>query len=142
MNQSMIESRARDSVTEAEVADVRTSARITVRARNRSPVHRRNEPITVGIPVPRRFCTDVACLALSDGRSARLPLQARALDRWPDGSVRWVLLDFQATASGPEGAELYVSSTRTPSSLAFPRRVVVNKSGRGARSIRGSPHSI
>src|SRR5262249_26448261 len=29
-------------------------------------------------------------------RGAAVPLQAQPLARWPDGSVRWLLLDFQA----------------------------------------------
>jgi hypothetical protein len=29
-----------------------------------------------------------------------MPLQARVLERWSDGSIRWVLLDFQASVTG------------------------------------------
>ena len=53
-------------------------------------------PVTCGIPWPRGALRELARLALSDARNRRVPLQARALDRWPDGSVRWILLDWYA----------------------------------------------
>jgi hypothetical protein len=42
-------------------------------------------------------------LRLADGEGVQQPLQAEATDRWPDGSVRWALLDFRATV--PSGRE-------------------------------------
>ena len=53
-------------------------------------------PVSCGIPWPRGALQELASLALRDSRDRRIPLQARALDRWPDGSVRWVLLDWHA----------------------------------------------
>ena len=55
-------------------------------------------PVTCGIPWPRGVLQDVARLALRDSRDRPIPLQARPLDRWSDGSVRWVLLDWHAEA--------------------------------------------
>jgi hypothetical protein len=60
-------------------------------------------PVTCGVPWPRGALPDVARLALRDVRGRPVPLQARALDRWLDGSVRWALLDWQAET----GAEPY-----------------------------------
>jgi hypothetical protein len=37
-----------------------------------------------------------------------LPLQTRVLDRWPDGSVRWVLLDWQADVNAPTTYQIRV----------------------------------
>ena len=61
---------------------------------------RHREPVTCGVPWPRGLLHDPARLYLSgpDGRAC--PLQVRALDRWPDGSVRWALLDWQADVRG------------------------------------------
>jgi len=59
-------------------------------------------PVTTGVPWPRGALPDPARLALRDAAGDAVPLQARTLDRWPDGSARWVLLDWIAdTASGP-----------------------------------------
>ena len=58
------------------------------------------EPITVGIPMPRGLVTEPRQIALVDGDGKPVPLQALPTERWPDGSVRWALLDFQANGAG------------------------------------------
>ncbi|HEX5473151.1 MAG TPA: polysaccharide deacetylase family protein [Vicinamibacterales bacterium] len=58
------------------------------------------EPLTIGVPFPRGVCPEAAALRLwSEG--APIPLQTAVLDRWPDGSIRWALLDFQAAGRTP-----------------------------------------
>jgi hypothetical protein len=58
---------------------------------------RTGEPVTVGIPCPRGVIVDPCELSLRPSADrATVPLQAAVLDRWADGSIRWVLLDFQA----------------------------------------------
>jgi hypothetical protein len=54
------------------------------------------EPITVGVPLPRGVVKDPGRIALVDDEGAMVPVQALPMERWPDGSLRWVLLDFQA----------------------------------------------
>jgi hypothetical protein len=66
---------------------------------------RRNEPITVGVPFPRSWCRDVNELSLVSIEGIAVPLQARVLDRWSDGSLRWALCDF--VASAPAGRSIY-----------------------------------
>src|SRR5437870_8775376 len=53
-------------------------------------------PASASVPLPRGRVQspDKLWLAAPDGHAAAL--QARALERWPDGSVRWLLLDFLA----------------------------------------------
>jgi len=55
------------------------------------------EPITVGVPLPRGAVDDPRRIGLVGDDLAMVPLQALPTDRWPDGSIRWALLDFQAT---------------------------------------------
>ena len=64
---------------------------------------RRMEPVTLGVPFPRGTCREPDDLVLTDDRGEIVPLQARALDLWSDGTVRWALIDFQATCS--DGAD-------------------------------------
>ena len=52
-------------------------------------------PVTMGVPFPEGCLLDPEALRLSCDGTA-LPLQARTMLSWPDGSARWVLLDFQA----------------------------------------------
>jgi hypothetical protein len=63
--------------------------------RGRGP--RSDEPVTIGIPLPSGFAKDPRSLTLFDFSKDFRPIQVRALDRWTDGSVRWALVDFQAT---------------------------------------------
>ncbi len=69
-------------------------------------VRRSGEPVTCGLPWPPGAVAEAADLRLLDATGVERPLQARALDRWPDGSVRWSLLDWLADS----GAELRVEA--------------------------------
>ncbi|MBM83459.1 MAG: hypothetical protein CMJ78_23110 [Planctomycetaceae bacterium] len=54
-------------------------------------------PITSGIPLHRGVLFDAEATTLVSAEGDEIPLQTEALSRWPDGSIRWLLLDFQAT---------------------------------------------
>ena len=57
------------------------------------------EPLTVSIPFAAgRIQNPQQLMIQSDGRS--WPCQNRALSRWPDGSVQWLLTHFQADLPG------------------------------------------
>jgi hypothetical protein len=76
-----------------------------------TPARRIREHVTTGIALPRGQCRDAADLRLrrtTDGRV--LALQARVLERWSDGSVRWALLDFQEDIEGSAPLELVVGT--------------------------------
>ncbi len=61
-------------------------------------------PVSAGMPFHRGTLRDPSTLRLSDIRKDRgIPLQAQCLSRWPDGSCRWVLLDFQSDAAANVG---------------------------------------
>ena len=51
-------------------------------------------PVTTGVPFPQGSVHDVSSLRITDG-SGVAPVQGRILSRWPDGSARWALLDWQ-----------------------------------------------
>jgi len=59
-----------------------------------SGVERRAWPVTSGVPLAEGVVADSSCVRLRlDGKE--LPLQTETLSRWPDGSIKWLLLDFQ-----------------------------------------------
>ncbi|MBY0456212.1 MAG: glycoside hydrolase family 127 protein [Gemmataceae bacterium] len=67
-------------------------------------------PVTTGIPFPRGALPDAQHLRLQDASGKPVRLQSRALDSWPDGSARWVLLDWIAEAgAGPYRLEVGTS---------------------------------
>jgi hypothetical protein len=64
------------------------------------PSRRRGEPIGVGISCPRGSVSRSERWVLTDERGRPLPVQTTVLDRWGDGSVRWLLAEFQANVEG------------------------------------------
>lgn len=76
--------------------------------------------VTSGVPLPRGRVLDPAALAVVDEASGvRLPAQWRTLCRWPDGSVRWALLDARTPLDADETVTLAIGpSPRSPDALA------------------------
>jgi hypothetical protein len=69
-------------------------------------IRRINEPVTVGIPLPKGQVFSPADIALYNARNERIPEQSEVLARWSDGSVQWVLLDFLANVA-PKATAAY-----------------------------------
>jgi hypothetical protein len=61
------------------------------------------QPERVGVPLPRGIVHDPAGLGLLNTAGDPVPLQTHVLAHWPDGSVRWLLLDFLAQPSDDAG---------------------------------------
>jgi hypothetical protein len=64
---------------------------------------RRGEPIKIGIPLPAGGAFSPADIELDPPFRLASALQVRALDSWPDGSIRWALVDALAD-TGTDGA--------------------------------------
>lgn len=58
-------------------------------------VDREGFPLTVGLPFSAGALWPKDGLAVTDSAGKSLPIQSRVLESHPDGSVRWLLLDFQ-----------------------------------------------
>jgi PcRGLX-like N-terminal RIFT barrel domain len=96
--------------------------------RRRSP--RRREPVTFGVPLPRGAFEDSRPWLLVDDSGRAFPVQARPLDRWPDGTVRWLLVDSQIDAPG-EGATAFRLVPGLDGPCALPPALLVEPSGQG-----------
>ena len=77
------------------------------------PSHRRDtartaEPVTFGVPLPKGLIADPAGWRIRSGSAGWSGVQTRVLDRWVDGSARWVLVDAQVNlgSDGRDGLEL------------------------------------
>jgi exo-rhamnogalacturonan lyase-like protein len=57
------------------------------------------EPVTMGVPFPAGLLRDASRLGLADEDGSAVALQALPTERWPDGSVRWALIDFCSTGA-------------------------------------------
>jgi len=71
-----------------------------------SGVERTAWPVTSGVPFAQGALTDPNTTALFGPDGKEIPLQTEALARWPDGSVRWLLLDFQLDLAPKESKSL------------------------------------
>jgi hypothetical protein len=60
-------------------------------------------PITCGVPMPPGMLTDVSAVQLRDHADRDLLAQAKAIGWWPDGSVRWLLVNAIAPAGAKPG---------------------------------------
>jgi hypothetical protein len=89
---------------------------VTVPTDQRGLVERRKEPLTFGVPLPRRaVAKDASWSAVSaDGRER--VVQTRTLDVWPDGSPRWILVDTEVDAPAASPFQLRVRTGATPES--------------------------
>jgi len=52
------------------------------------------EPVTIGVPFPAGAVRDVRHIGLRDEHETPVTVQVVPTEAWPDGSVRWALLDF------------------------------------------------
>lgn len=57
-------------------------------------------PALVGMPFAQGTVARTSDLRLFDAASKPVPLQADLFSRWPDGSVKWATLSFQAHSTG------------------------------------------
>ena len=74
--------------------------RLTVTDRDGQP--RSEWPLTRGVPLPEGAVGETGELMLAGPGGDAVPVQLRPLARWPDGSLKWVLADFQADVDGGE----------------------------------------
>src|SRR5690349_3629919 len=86
-----------------------------------SGMARINEPVTVGIPFPAGEVARPEVLFLQDADGRACPLQIAELARWPDGSLKWALVDFFANVGAHAETNYQVGWGRRDSpAAAFP----------------------
>ena len=80
---------------------------VTLLCPSEGPASRVDEPVRLGVPFARGVCRDASHVGVR-GSDGRLPAQVRALERWPDGSLRWAQVDFRATMQPGLAARYHV----------------------------------
>ena len=81
-------------VSIAMISSVAEAGAIPLMVKEPSGVERKSWPVTSGVPLPQGALKDASHVRLLSD-SEELPLQTEVLSHWPDGSVKWLLLDFQ-----------------------------------------------
>ena len=77
--------------------DAHTEAKFTLNAPDGLPED--GYPVTWGVPFAQGRLPDGSHVSLADASGKPVPLQTQTLHKWPDGSIHWLLLDFQAGAA-------------------------------------------
>jgi len=77
---------------------------------------RTDEFVRIGIPFPKGELSGQTALAVANPQGTLQPVQTTVLKQWPDGSLKWLLLDFSATvpADGCVSYHLIQSRDRFP----------------------------
>jgi len=96
-----------------------------------SGVARRGEPLTFGVPLPRGLASEAIGWTFGAANGSRQAVQARALDRWSDGSLRWVLVDVQADLDAGGPAAFWLESGDAGAAPAPAMPIDVSESGEG-----------
>ncbi len=71
-----------------------TAATVQITVDEPSGVARKGWPVTSGVPLAEGALPEGAAVALYSADGGPVPLQTEVLARWPDGSARWLLLDY------------------------------------------------
>ena len=79
--------------------------------KERSGIDRIAEPVTSGTPLPQGFEDNVGNLRLESGGKV-LNAQIRPINRWPDGTLRWIQADFVTSLAA--GDEIPLVLVRAP----------------------------
>lgn len=118
------------------------SGHVLLTVAERAGIPRFCEPVTIGVPFPRARVRDVSELSLLNPKHQPMPFQAAVLNRWPDGSVRWGLFDFQVDLEARSTREyaIQVGSGGTPSPL--PRGISTEDIPNGVRIDTGAARFI
>ncbi len=87
-------------------------APIGIAVTERDGVARRQWPLNVSVPLPRGELRPDRSVSVVDADGGLAPVQARPLVRWPDGSVRWLLVDTVTDLSPHQTRNLRVIASR------------------------------
>lgn len=107
-----------------------------------SGLRRERWPATRGLPFPAGALPTCDQLRLLTEAGAEVPLQAKPLARWPDGSLRWALLHFQADLQPQVVARYHLEYGPGVQAAPVPPGVRVTQVGQQTRVDTGPLQAI
>ena len=120
MNRRLVVMLALSVYTALTVPTLAVEVKLTVA--DTAGVGRVAEPVTIGIPFAKGAVKDASTLfAMADGK--RIPVQFIKTVPWPDGSVRWALMDTQVDVPAGGKVGLVVSDRGRPAAPPEPLEV-------------------
>jgi len=117
---------AQDKRQTPDLSGLADRVRVPLTVRNEHDAAVSGWPITQGIPIPvgRLACERLMRMRMLGPSGDEIPLQAQVQTSWPDGSAKWVLLDFQADLpANSEQVYTLEYGTRVTPIRGFPRMI-------------------
>jgi hypothetical protein len=96
------------------------------------------EPVSFGVPFAEGAVTHAAELSVVDESGMVIPCQATPLATWPDGSLRWVLIDFLVTKNESASMAVTVTADGAGSAVSANTGLTLQKRGNGYRVLTGT----
>ena len=125
-------------VTACTAAFADQKVRLTVRSPSglRAP----RWPVTTGVPFPKGALGSADHVGLIDAAGKPVPIQTRAAGTWgPKGSVRWLLLDFQASLDGKAATSYRLRFSQAAPSRKSRSRVSIRELGPSVWEVNTGP---
>ncbi len=104
---------------------VAMSATVPLTVANPHSVPLVGQPVSSGIPFPKGALASADTVRLTNPDGIPIPLQPETLATWSDGSVKWLLLDFQADAPAGQSV-VYTLQTDGAAAIGHAQPVTVS----------------
>ncbi len=86
--------------------------------KNPSDIHRINEPVSFGLPLPEGWLTQGDAISVTTERGRAMPFGHKVTARWKDGSIKWLLLDIQVSLRAGENMVLEIGRVKDKSTVS------------------------
>ena len=113
--------------------------KITIRLEEKDGAARINEPVGLGIPLPKGTVQAIYQLALMNGQEP-ITVQLQPLAHWPDGSLRWVHASFLVSLDSGQVKDLELVKQQEPNATTSHEPAIEQTSDRCV--IRTSTGSV
>ena len=110
-------------------------SRVSLPIRESAGVDRHSWPVTGGVPFAMGQIRNVDQMRLLDQGGYERPSQLRVMAHWPDGSVRWLLVHFQADVAAQQTATYFLEPLAPQSQPDT--TITITESGEGLKLATG-----
>ena len=111
--------------------------RIPFIVRNETGVPCNQCGVTGGVPMPMGELTNLSNLRLRDSGGRDLPFQMTVLSEWPDKSVRWLRVNFEATLAPGHGTGFFLEYGGNIQTIEFRSQMRVQEDAQKIRVQTG-----
>jgi len=82
--------------------------KLPIHVEERAGLARESCPVRVSVPLPRGLCAEAGSVQVVTASGRVPPQQARPLLSWPDGSIKWLLVELIVPLAARERLSLYL----------------------------------